>query len=124
MATNLVRKSDFAYIGDLTKASYDGFTSALRERESGPRSPGQTAAVWLPAAIGALIGILAARFGNRKQSGYRVALIGVAGSAIGFGAGVGFTTRGSTKAVLRSTMQKVNGVRDAHWLERNPIDYV
>ena len=123
MTTALVRKSDIAYIRSLTKASYDGFTSALRKRENCAVSPTLTASVWVPAAIGAIVGILAARYGNRKQSGYKLAMVGVAGSALGFGAGVGYTTRGSTKAVFRSTMQKVNGVRDAHWLERNPINY-
>jgi hypothetical protein len=116
-------KCDITYISHLTKAVFDGLTSAPKGTASRGFTPILTATAWTPTAIGAAVGVLSARLSRRHRSGYRVAVGGLVGSALGFGAGVAWTSRDFTGAVARSTIQKVNSVRDAHWLERNPIDY-
>jgi hypothetical protein len=116
-------KSDLTYIAYLTKAILEGLTTAPQCAADRAWAPVLTAAVWTPTAIGTAIGILGASFSRRNRSGYKVAVGGLLGSALGFGAGVSWTSRDFTGAVARSTLQKVNMVRDARWLEKNPIDY-
>jgi hypothetical protein len=48
---------------------------------------------------------------------------GLVGSALGFGGGVAWASRGFTGTAARHAIRGVNNVRDARWLERNPIDY-
>src|SRR5689334_13866543 len=86
-------------------------------------TPVLTGAAWKPTAIGAAIGVLSASMSRRRKSGYRVAVGGLVGSALGFGAFAAWTSRDFTGAVARGTMQKVHRVRDARWLEKNPIAY-
>ena len=113
MKTSQSLRSDITYVRCLTRAVLDGITSAPETTADGAFAPILTAALWTPTAIGAPIGVLTARLG----------LGGLVGSALGFGAGVAWISRGITEAVARSTMQKINSVRDARWLEKNPIDY-
>jgi hypothetical protein len=123
MSTSPSIKSDLAYIGYLTKAVLDGITANPKETATRAFTPVLTAALWTPVAIGAAVGALSAALGGKNRSGYRAALGGLVGSALGFGAGVGWTSRDFTGAVARSTIRNVNSVRDARWLEKNPITY-
>jgi hypothetical protein len=66
---------------------------------------------------------LTAGLSGRHKPGYKVAAGGLVGSAVGFGAAMAWISRGATRAVARTTIQKVNKVRDARWLELNPINY-
>ena len=79
---------------------------------------------WPPAAIGlgigALCGFLASR---RKRSPGTVVACGLIGGAAGFGAGMIWGTRQLTGSMAEAAMKNINGVRDARWLEKNPIDY-
>jgi hypothetical protein len=80
--------------------------------------------VWVTAAIGGTIGALCALLNGRRNSRYRVVtLAGLVGGAIGFGSGVAWASRGFTSAVARNVTRNVNAVRDARWLEKNPINY-
>jgi hypothetical protein len=120
MRTSPSLESDVTYIRCLTKAVLDGVTSGLKGTAF---TPVLTGAAWTPAAIGAAIGVLSASLSGRRKSGYKVALGGLVGSALGFGAFAAWTSRDFTGAVARGTIEKVNGVRDARWLEKNPIAY-
>ena len=123
MITSASLKSDVTYIGNLTKAVLDGFTSAPKGIAGRELTPVLTTALWTPTAIGAAIGVLSASLSRRRTSGYKMAVGGLVGSALGFGACVAWTSREFTGALTRSTMRKVNSIRDARWLEKNPIDY-
>jgi len=79
--------------------------------------------VWMTTVIGGTVGALTALLAGRRRSGYGTALGGLVGSAVGFGGGVAWASRGYTGALGRSVIQKVNAARDARWLERNPINY-
>jgi hypothetical protein len=123
MRSSQLLKSDVNYIKRLTEAVLDGITSPPRAAADRAFGPILTTALWTTAAIGAAIGALSVSLNRRRTSGYRVAAGGLLGSALGLGAGVAWTSRDFTGAVARNTLKKVNNVRDARWLEKNPIDY-
>jgi hypothetical protein len=109
-------KSDITYARYLIGAVLEGLNET-------PKAAVLTSAVWQPMAIGAAIGLLSASLNRGNKPAYRVAMGGLLGTAVGFSAGVAWTSRDFTGAVARSTIQKVNTVRDARWLEKNPIAY-
>jgi hypothetical protein len=114
-------KSDISYLRNLIEAGVDGVTSAWKG--TGDRGF-KTDGVWAPAAVGAGIGVMSVCLKrNRPRFKRKVAVCGLVGSALGFGVGVAWASRAFTGTAARSALQKVNGVRDAHWLERNPIAY-
>jgi hypothetical protein len=123
MKTSPSLKSDLTYISCLTRAVLDGITSAPGGTNGWTSVPISTTAVWTPTAVGAAIGLLTAGLSGRHKPGYKVAAGGLVGSAVGFGAAMAWISRGATRAVARTTIQKVNKVRDARWLELNPINY-
>ena len=78
----------------------------------------------LPAAVGAYIGALGASLGTRRKRAYGiVALSGLLGGTIGFASGMAWGTRRLTGGIARGALRSMDATRDAHWLERNPIDY-
>ena len=123
MRTSPSLESDITYIRYLTKAVLDGVTSAPKGTAGRALTPVLTSALWMPMAIGAAIGVFSVNLGTRHKSGYRMAVGGLVGSALGFGAGVAWISRDFTGAMARSTIQRVSGVRDARWLAKNPIAY-
>jgi hypothetical protein len=96
--------------------------SARKAADGRPLRPALTRAVWAPTAAGAAIGVLSVCFSTRR-SGASVAVGGLIGSALGFGGGVAWASRGFTRDVARRAIRNVNVVRDARWLEKNPIAY-
>jgi hypothetical protein len=123
MRTSPSLKSDITYVGYLAKAVLDGVTSAPKGTANRAFTPVLSSTVWKPTAIGTAIGVLSASLSRRHRSGYWMAVGGLVGSALGFGAGVAWASRDFTGAVARGTIRKVNSVRDARWLEKNPIAY-
>lgn len=123
MAASQSLKSDLTYTRCLIGAVLEGFNSAPTAPNGRAFAPVLTSAVWPPMAVGAVIGLLSAGLSRGNKPAYRVAMGGLLGSALGFGAVVAWTSRDFTGAVARGTIQKVNTVRDARWLEKNPIAY-
>jgi len=123
MTTSSSLKSDLTYIAYLTKAILEGIITTPTGAADRAWAPFLSAAVWTPTVIGTAIGLLGASLNRKNQSRYKMAVGGLVGSALGFSAGLGWTSRDFTGAMARSTMQKVNTVRYARWLEQNPIDY-
>ena len=117
MLTSGSLNAGLQYIRRLSDAVVDGIGSASNGRQIVPRL---TACVWAPAAIGAAIGAVLTR---RPRSSHRMAMGGLAGSALGLGAGMAWASRDLARSVARSAIQNVNTVRDARWLEKNPINY-
>jgi hypothetical protein len=116
-------KSEINYVADLFGAATDGVVSAWKATNNAVLAPRLTAAVW-PTVIGAAIGVLGGCLERKShRTDHRVVACGLIGSALGFGAGVAWTSRAFTRAAARGAIRKVNAVRDAHWLEKNPIAY-
>ena len=116
-------ESDITYARKLAEAGVNGVTSVWNEPGDRAFAPVLRNSVLVTTVIGGMIGALSALLGGRRRSGYGTALGGLVGSAIGFGGGVAWASRDFTGAAARSAIRKVNTVRDARWLEKNPIDY-
>jgi hypothetical protein len=112
--------SNLRYFVTLVKAATDGASSALKTASMPSLLRGP---VWAPAAVGAVVGASTMRLRKQRKPGYSVAVGGLVGTLLGFGCGLVWAWRGTTGTVARGSMQKVNAVRDAHWVESNPIDY-
>jgi len=109
--------SEARHFGNLVQAGVDGVNYARKDTPPVSLSP-----VWVPTAIGAAAGMwIASR--SKRNSGSGVALAGLIGSAVGLGCGFVWASRGVTGALARGAMREIDTVRDARWLERNPIDY-
>jgi hypothetical protein len=76
-----------------------------------------------PSAIGLCLGVLGSRSGNHHKSAGRAVAYGFLGGAIGFGIGVAWQSRRLTASVASAALGNIERARDAHWLEKNPIDY-
>jgi hypothetical protein len=116
-------QSNLTYTKRLAKAVLDGVTSAPKGTAARSFTPASSGAVWAPMAIGAAIGALTTSLAGKRRSGYNVAAGCLLGSALGLGAGMAWASREFGGAVARGTLRKVNDVRDARWLEKNPIAY-
>jgi hypothetical protein len=105
-------KSEAIYARDIVKAGLDGATS------------GKKAVTNLaPAAVGVAIGILGVYLGRKGRVGNSALLGGLVGGALGFSSGVVWGTRQEARQGYRQAAQGVQAVRDAHWLEKNPVAY-
>ena len=107
----------------LLKAVAEGVASARHGAQGYRFRPPTGSAVWAPAAAGAVLGVLSANLLRRQRPTYMMAVGGLVGSAIGFGVGMTWTSPGLTGSLARTVAEKVNSVRDTHWLEKNPIAY-
>jgi hypothetical protein len=76
-----------------------------------------------PAALGALVGMLGSLPGYKQRAATRTLLFGLLGSAIGFGIGFAWQSRGLTTCAATRAWSNIGRVRDEHWLEDHPIDY-
>jgi len=74
------------------------------------------------AAVGACIGAVGSQL-NGSRSLARMTVLALAGSALGFALGVAWSSRGLTASVVSGALRSIGKTRDAHWLERHPIDY-
>ena len=78
----------------------------------------------MPAVIGAYVGALGASIGQRRKPNYGAVLgASLLGAAIGLTTGMAWGTRHLTGDMARGAKRKINAARDAHWPEKNPIDY-
>ena len=114
--------SDFGYLQQLFGACLDGIASARLELEGRVFVSPKPAAV-TAAAIGGVVGVLSVRMAGNRRSASSVAIGGLVGSMVGCSAAALWTSRRFTTIAARRAMHLVNRVRDARWLEKNPIDY-
>jgi len=119
-------KSEIKYSRKLFEAGLD---AAITVRDG---APNQTLApelvcaarsAWVPAVIGAALGVLTLRLARKGRSGRGALVGGLVGAAIGFGGGFGFGLREVTALVAQRAAKNLGVVRDARWLERHPVNY-
>lgn len=75
------------------------------------------------AAIGACAGLLQCFASGRDRRIPKGILLGAVGSAVGFIAGFSWKTRDLTSSMVQGAARNMGSARDAHWLDRHPIDY-
>lgn len=78
---------------------------------------------WVPAAVGACVGVLTGCPNSGTRSAKKILAAGLFGGLIGLTAGVVWQTRFLAASVAGGAFAKIDKVRDEHWLEQNPIDY-
>jgi hypothetical protein len=76
----------------------------------------------VPAAVGALLGVLVSQPRDR-QAACKAIGFAILGGTIGLGLGMAWQSRGLTASVTGAALGSIGKVRDEHWLERHPIDY-
>ena len=76
--------------------------------------------VTIGVGLGLLCGFLASR---RKPSPGKMLACGALGAFVGLGTGMAWETRQLAGDMARGAIRNARVVRDAHWLERHPIDY-
>lgn len=76
----------------------------------------------VPTILGACLGWFGG-YGSTRQSSKRAAVFALLGAAVGFGASLIWENRDLTATAATSAWKSVNKTMDAHWLEKNPIDY-
>jgi len=111
-------KSEAAYARDIVKAGLDGVGNA-----KGPELGRVSQHALAPAVLGAAVAILGVYLGRKGRTGSAAVLGGLVGCAIGFAGGVAWGTRSHASAAAKSAIRNVQVVRDAHWLEKNPVAY-
>lgn len=116
-------KPDFTYLKQLAGAGWQGVAGTRHEMRGGAFSPRLETFLWQPAAVGAALGMLSAGLTGNAKSKSRVAVGGLVGSVVGFGAALAWASRKFSGCAARRTVRLVNATRDAHWLQQNPIDY-
>jgi len=127
MKPHIWLKSEVGYGEELVRSAVVGGRSA-RDKALAPEPAGlvlaRLARSSLPyAAMGASIGVLALYARSKRRSARSAVEYGLLGGLIGFVANMGLSTRQITEETVRGAMSSVRTVRDAHWLEKNPIDY-
>jgi hypothetical protein len=119
-------KSEIAYSRKLLEAGLD---AAIAVRDGAPNrtlTPELVCAArsaWVPTLIGAAAGVLTLRLAGKGRSGRDALVGGLVGAAIGFGGGLGFGLRQITAMIAQGAAKNLVVVRDAHWIEKHPINY-
>lgn len=82
-------------------------------------------ASWAPAAVGAGAGAVCALIATRRRSNKLGALLAMSavGAVAGFAAGVAWETRELSSEMARGALRGMSPVRDAHWLDKHPINF-
>ncbi|ABF42367.1 hypothetical protein Acid345_3366 [Candidatus Koribacter versatilis Ellin345] len=115
------------YARDLVSTALEGAKdghSAIPAEDRLPKVLVKTAPSSLGLTVlGAGIGVLCGYLGNKRKLTAESALFGVLGGVTGLLIGVGWSTRHETRGMASGAMKNLGTARDAHWLERHPIDY-
>ena len=105
--------SDLIYVRDLVDAGWKGAVAARPSMRTQARS------LVTPAVVGLGLGAVATLLRKDRKSVSKFASASLIGTVVGLTAAAAWASRGPARAALRN----VNTVRDAHWLEKNPIAY-
>ena len=115
-------KSEVIYARDIIKAGLDAASSAGKD-EAQPTFARVSQSALMPAALGVAAGALGVYLGRKDRNATTALLGGLIGGAVGFTGGVAWGTRERTRTAVQNAAQNVQAVRDAHWLEKNPVAY-
>ena len=116
-------KSEIGYARKLVGAGLSGIASAWEKSGDRVVEPITAGKIWVPAGIGAATGLIGVCLHRSRRSPSSFAIAGLLGSILGFSAVMAWSSREFSGTAVRTARDQVNTVRDARWLERNPIDY-
>ena len=112
-------KSGIYYVVELVHAGVDGAVSG-KQAAVAPQGLMRSALAGTAAGAAFAAGTIML---NRRRSRHRLAATSLLGGAVGLGCGLAWASRGLTRSIARGAVRNINLLRDARWLERNPIDY-
>jgi hypothetical protein len=117
-------KSEVAYGRKLVDSAVEGARHGegefLRDESLSNYLEGSALDAMVPTMLVACLGW----FGGYSWRSHRRALTcAFLGGAIGFGASMLWENRKLTASVAASAWKSINKTRDAHWFEKNPINY-
>jgi hypothetical protein len=115
-------KSEVIYARDMIKAGLDAASSAGKDQAQ-PTLARASRVALVPAVLGMAVGALGVYLGRRDRNTTSAILGGLVGGALGFTGGVAWGTRERTRSAMHNAAHNVQQVRDAHWLEKNPVAY-
>jgi hypothetical protein len=119
-------KSEVAYGRKLVDSAVEGARHGegtfLKDESLGNHLERSALEAMVPMMLGACLGWFGGYLENRRSS-RRLLVCAFLGGAIGFGASVLWENRELTANVASGAWKSVNKTRDAHWFEKNPIDY-
>jgi hypothetical protein len=119
-------KSEVDYGGKLIDSAVDGARQGegefLQNESLGRYLERSALHAMGPTVLGACLGLFGGWLENRRSKGS--ALVGAfLGGVIGLGAGLAWQNRKLTASVASGAWKSISKTRDAHWFDKNPIDY-
>jgi len=117
-------KSGIAYGCDLLRSAVEGARSAGQQigKEESVLMRSARASLAPSLAVASLCAVAGYWAGKRKPA-YNTVALGLLGAVIGFAGGMAWSTRHMTGGLARGAIESVNAARDAHWLNKHPVDY-
>ena len=128
MRLAIIIKSNAGYTRSLLHAALSGARSAQENALDGETIAAlmvrSTVNSFGWAVMGAIAGATGARIRNKQQPDSDSAVSGaLLGAAFGLSTGLLWNTRPLTQTVVRGARKSVDAVRDANWLDRNPVNF-
>jgi hypothetical protein len=119
-------KSEVAYGRKLVDSAVEGARHGegdfLKQESLGNYLEKSALDAMVPTMLGACMGWFGGYLENGR-SNKRALACAFLGGAIGFGASVLWDNRELTACVASGAWKSINKARDAHWFEKNPINY-
>jgi hypothetical protein len=120
-------KENLAYSKELLDAGIDGANTARKEVLQADKAPELvTLAIresWQPTTIGLLAGALCGVLADDRKPACGAVAGGLLGAVLGFACSFAWKTRPLTSAMASQAGQRINQVRDKHWLTKHPVAY-
>ncbi len=109
-------------MGSAVEGARDGEGKFLKDESLAHHLERSAMDAAVPTILGACLGWFGGYLDERRSKGR--AIVGAfLGGAIAFGASLIWENRDLTTSVASGAWKSVNKTRDAHWFEKNPIDY-
>jgi hypothetical protein len=127
MKLHPVLSSNLAYgkrlVGSSIQGANTGTRKVFEEETLGTIVARAVREAGVPAAVGACVGAVASVWKGDGKAPRAAVLGGLAGAALGFGAGILWGSRHLSGALVKGAMDSIATTRDEHWLENHPINY-
>ncbi|MDR0379703.1 MAG: hypothetical protein LBI62_07170 [Candidatus Accumulibacter sp.] len=120
-------KENIAYSRELLGAGIEGANTARREVLTAEATANlvniATRESWQPATYGLLAGAICGALADDRRPLRGALAGGIFGAMAGFASGFVWKIRPLTTAMARTAGDRINRVRDGHWLSKHPINY-
>jgi hypothetical protein len=120
-------KTNLAYGQELLESGVEGANEArtvmLESAETMDMVAIAAQQSWQAAAIGVMAGAVVGVLTDDRKPARGVIAGGLLGAVVGFAGSFAWKTRPLTSTMVRGASKRIGGVRDQHWLTKNPVNY-